>query len=87
MPVGVRFDAIASPLTGPNRSAEAFGVRVRKAEDAWEALKDSGADPHRLGQISQVLVAVQWGGGDSMTQSCPHCRQPLYLSFDGDGEA
>jgi hypothetical protein len=69
------------------KSLAAFGVRMREAEDAWEELKLSGANPHYLGQISQVLLAAEWPGGrDTISRACPHCRQTLYLSFERESQ-
>jgi hypothetical protein len=63
------------------KSLAAFGVRVAKEEDAWDELKASGVDPGRLGQIVHVQIAASRGKGDSMSRSCPRCRQTLFLSF------
>ena len=73
------------------KSLAAFGVRVSKAEDAWEALKLSGVDPHRLGQIGEVVVSAKWTHGDSSTEACPHCGRTFQVSFEragrgGDGD-
>ncbi|MEO8454880.1 MAG: hypothetical protein ABI454_06960, partial [Sphingomicrobium sp.] len=65
------------------KSLAAFGVRVAEAEDDWEALKQSGADPHRLGRIGEVVIAAKAGGrGCSWTQACPHCGQSVHLWFE-----
>jgi hypothetical protein len=66
------------------KSLVAFGIRVMKADDAWDALKDSGADPHRLGETGEVRITAEWLGGDASTRGCPHCGQSVYLSFDRD---
>jgi hypothetical protein len=67
------------------KGLEAFGVRLKQAEDAWEALKLSGADPYRLGQISQVLMAAKSPRrGDSSARPCPHCGTTVHLSFHRD---
>ena len=58
---------------------------MKQADDAWEALKLSGADPHRMGEISQVLMAAKPPlQGDSSALACPHCGTTVHLSFDRD---
>jgi hypothetical protein len=86
---GAEAGAGADPLASDEevrdallKSLMALGVRVAQAEDAWEALKNSGADPHRLGQIGQVQMGADWpGGSETMSRSCPHCRRAVFLSF------
>jgi molybdenum-dependent DNA-binding transcriptional regulator ModE len=84
--------ASASPLASDEemvealtRSLAAFGVRVAKAEDAWEALKVSGVDPDRLGQLGEVVISAKWTNGDSRTDACPHCGRTFQLSFERAG--
>ena len=66
------------------RSLAAFGVRVAKADDIWGKLKDSGVDPHRLGQLGEVVISAQWTNCDSRTHACPHCGRTFQLSFERD---
>jgi hypothetical protein len=63
------------------KSLAEFGVRVEKEDEAWEALKDRGADPHRLGEVGEVVLSAEPPRTDSMTRACPHCRRSLFLAF------
>lgn len=75
----------AEVLEALTKRLAAYGARVAKAEDAWGKLKDSGVDPHRLGQIGEVVISAKWTHGDSSTEACPHCGRTFQLSFEREG--
>jgi hypothetical protein len=89
-PAGAGAAPPASPLASDAevcaalvRSLLAFGVRVTAEREAWARLQLQCPDPNLLGRIAEVTLAAKGEGG--MMRACPHCRQPVHLSFDREG--